>query len=356
MNTQRPISSVQRGADVILMAHGGGGGMTRRLIEDVMVRELGNPILAPLDDGAYLRLSGTDLVMTTDSYVVDPIFFPGGDIGRLAVCGTVNDLAMMGAEPRYLSLALIIEEGLSLADLRRIVRSVGRTAREAGVAIVTGDTKVIGRGRGGRGEAIRTGSDIFINTTGLGTRCRGVDTSVANARPGDAVIVTGAIGDHGIAIMNARDGLQLKSSLKSDVQPLWSLIKPVLKAVPRIHCLRDPTRGGVAGALCDIARSSGRGIRIQEKSLPVRPEVRGSCGILGLDPLNVANEGKALVVCAGSDANRVLKILRGHRAGKRACIIGRVASGHAGLVVMETACGGERLVDVPTGEDLPRIC
>jgi hydrogenase expression/formation protein HypE len=306
-----------------------------------------NPILARLDDGACLSVPESDLVLTTDSYVVRPIFFPGGDIGKLAVCGTINDLAMQGAEPRYLSLALILEEGLPLEDLEKIIASVGKTASEAGVKIVTGDTKVVERGSGG---------GVFINTAGLGIRKAGVDTHVANAKPGDTMIVTGTIGDHGIAVMSAREGLEFESKLVSDVAPLWDLVRVMLDAVPDIHCLRDPTRGGLASAVNDIAESSSVSIRLRESAIRVRDEVRGACGLLGLDPLNVANEGKAVVVCSRQDSCRVLEVLRSHRLGSETCIIGEVVARHAGQVVLETTLGGERIVDVPSGEDLPRIC
>jgi len=357
--------------DVVLLAHGGGGLMTRKLIEEVILGELENPILKRMDDAACISIAETELAMTTDSYVIDPVFFPGGDIGYLAVCGTVNDLAMQGAEPRFLSLALIIEEGFRIDDLKRIIGSVGKAARSSGVSIVTGDTKVIERSRryGGPDAALsamaggqaggewRAGEPgIFLNTTGIGARLAGVDVSVTNAKPGDVIIITGTMGDHGMAIMNTREGLKLSSDLASDVQPLWSLIKPVLDAVPDIHCMRDPTRGGVAAAVCDIARSSGVCIRLSEKSLPVKPEVLGSCSILGLDPLNVANEGKAILVCAEKDLVVVLEILRAHPAGRESCAIGKVIDAPGGMVLLETTAGGERIVDVPTGEDLPRIC
>jgi hydrogenase expression/formation protein HypE len=337
---------------VILMGHGGGGRLTRQIIRDIMLRELGNPILAPLDDGACVSVPEKDLVLTTDSYVVDPIFFPGGDIGKLSVCGTVNDLCMQGAVPRYLTLGLILEEGLPLADLDRVVRSIGATVRPCGVLVVTGDTKVVERAW--RGRAGTPG--LFINTTGLGVRRPGVDVAVANARPGDAVIVTGTIGDHGMAIMNARENLGLQSALLSDVAPLDAMIGAVLEAVPGVRCLRDPTRGGLAAALADIAEASACGIRIREDALPVRREVRGACQLLGLDPLNVANEGKAVIVCGESERAAVLGELHKTELGREACVIGRVMAAPAGTVILETRAGGERRVLVPAGEELPRIC
>lgn len=359
--------------DIILMAHGGGGALTRKIIDELILVELGNPILNKLDDGACLSIPESELVLTTDSYVVDPVFFPGGDIGRLAVSGTINDLAMQGAEPRYMSLGLIIEEGFPIRDLKRIIRSVKNVSEETGVLIVTGDTKVIGRVQGSaqppesfrqneqngvqgfRVQDERKGG-IFINTTGLGVRRPGVDVAVSNALPGDTVIITGSMGDHGMAVMNIREGLQLESQLLSDVAPLWNMIGHLLETVGSIHCLRDPTRGGVAAALCDIADASSCGIRIRESVLPVKDEVKGACSILGLDPLNVANEGKALVVCDGSDADRVLEVLHSHPLSREARVIGKVVAEQAGVVLLETKIGGERIVDVPMGEDLPRIC
>lgn len=334
--------------DIIMMGHGGGGAMTGSLINGLIMRELGNPILEKLDDSACIEMPGEGLVFTTDSYVIDPIFFPGGDIGMLSVCGTANDLAMQGAEPRYMSLGLIIQEGFSMSDLEKIISSIGETARSAGVAIVTGDTKVI-ENRGDKGG-------IFINTSGVGAGRPGVDVSASNAKEGDMIIVSGTLGDHGIAVMNEREGLGLKSGLASDVAVLWPMVNALLEAVPDIHCLRDPTRGGLAAALCDIATKSGCSIRIREHDLPIRDEVRGVCGLLGLDPLNVANEGKAVIVCPGDKADKALGILRDSVTGKDACAVGEVVSGGIGRVVMKTCAGGERIVDVLAGLDLPRIC
>lgn len=332
--------------EVILMAHGGGGVLTGNLIREIILRELGNPILAKLDDGACIDVEECHLVMTTDSYVIDPIFFPGGDIGKLAVCGTVNDLVMQGAEPRYMSLALIIEEGLPLSDFEKIICSIGNTARETGVQIVTGDTKVIERRKKG---------GIFINTTGIGVRVPGSDVSVSNAKQGDVLIISGTIGDHGIAIMNVREGLNLQSDIVSDATPLWGMMKGVITSHV-IHCLRDPTRGGVAAAVCDIADSSRCSILIEEASLPVRTDVTGACDLLGLEPVNVANEGKALIVCPADSCDGVLASLRAHESGRNAAVIGKVVEGRPGMVYMRTRSGGERIIDIPTGEDLPRIC
>lgn len=334
--------------DIILMGHGGGGKLTGILIRDLILKHLGNPILARLDDGACLDLPSGQVVFTTDSYVIDPIFFPGGDIGEIAVCGTVNDLVMQGARPLYLSLSLIIQEGLLISDLERIIISIRDAASKVGVQIVTGDTKVV------------DGSDpkggIYINTAGIGERLPGVDVSVANAREGDVVIVTGTIGDHGVAIMNEREGLGMRSSLESDTAPLWGMMEALFVDPSLLHCLRDPTRGGVAAAVCDMAEASSCSIRLNEAALPVKDEVKGACGLLGLEPLNIANEGKALIVCAAERQEYVLETLRGHELGKNACVIGEVLASPSGRVVLTTRSGGERIVDVPAGEDLPRIC
>ncbi len=334
--------------DIILMGHGGGGLMTGKLIRDLIVKELSNPILDRLDDAACIDVPERDLVFTTDSYVVNPIFFPGGNIGGLAVCGTVNDLVMQGAEPRYLSLGLIIQEGLPLSDLEKVIVSVRDVASQVGVQVVTGDTKVI-EGCDGKGE-------LYINTSGIGICMPGVDVSVSNAKADDAVIITGTIGDHGVAIMNEREGLGLQSSLESDAAPLWGMMRGLLEDASLVHCLRDPTRGGVAAALCDIAQSSSCGIRIDEKLLPIKDEVKGACGLLGLDPLNVANEGKALVVCPIESQDAVLGILNSHELGRDASVIGSVLPAATKRVVMKTFAGGERIVDVPASGDLPRIC
>ena len=335
------------GSDPILLSHGGGGLLTRRLVKELIVRHLGNSILNELDDGALLKIKEKDAVFTTDSYVVRPIVFPGGDIGRLAACGTINDLVMMGAEPRFLSLGLILEEGLPMADLERALASMRAALRGCGAKVVTGDTKVVERGMG---------FGMFINTAGVGFRVRGADTRVANASPGDAVIVTGPVGDHGAAVMSCRAGVSLRSELKSDVAPLWGMLAPVLRCGPRIHCLRDPTRGGLAAALNDIAEASGTGIRIAESAIPVRKEVRGVCGLLGLDPLNLACEGRAVVICPRRASGAILQRIRSHPIGRKAEVIGKVCKGHPGMVILETAFGGERIIEIPTGEDLPRIC
>jgi len=321
--------------------------MTSALLRDVILPRIRNPVLDSLDDGAYVQAPAADLVLTTDAYVVSPLFFPGGDIGRLAVCGTVNDLAMQGARPLWLTLSLIIEEGFALSDLERVMDSVGRTAAEAGVLIAAGDTKVVERG---------AGNGLFVCTSGVGVRREGVDTSVSNARPGDVVIINGPVGDHGVAVMSVREGLGFETEVTSDAAPLHDLVASVLDVCPEVHCLRDPTRGGVTAALCDIAEASGVGIRISEEAIPVRDAVRGACDLLGLDPLNAANEGKAVVIAPASCADRVLEVMRCHPLGREAARIGRVTEGPCGRVLLETRIGGERLLLPPAGEELPRIC
>lgn len=329
------------------MSHGGGGLRSRLLVQELIVRHLGNPILNRLDDGACLSIDKKNIVFTTDSFVVKPLFFPGGDIGKLAVCGTVNDLAMMGAEPRYLSLGLIIEEGLAMADFERVILSIKKMIKHTGVKLVTGDTKVVEKGMG---------FGLFINTAGIGVRRGNADTAVANARPGDAVIVTGTLGDHGAAVVSCREGINLESKLTSDVAPLWGLTAPLIRHGIELHCLRDPTRGGLAAALCDIAEASDVGIRVFEEKLPVKKEVAGICRLLGLDPLNIACEGRAVIVCPQQLCKSALKILRSHPSGRKAVAVGIVDKQPAGKVILETELGGERIIEMPMGEDLPRIC
>ncbi len=343
-NNANPMSAFNSN-DIILLSHGGGGVRSQALIHDIILCRLGNPILARLDDSACLTIPEAELAFTTDSYVVNPIFFPGGDIGKLAACGTINDLAMQGAEPRYLSLGLILEEGLPLEDLDRVIRSLAEVTKQAGVQVVTGDTKVVERGKG---------NEIFINTSGIGARLPGTDVSAGNAHNGDVIIVTGSLGDHGAAVMSRR--LNLKSALLSDVAPLWNLVAPLLREIPNLHCLRDPTRGGVAAAVCDIAEKSRVCIRLKEAALPVRQEVLGICQLLGLDPLNAANEGKALVICPQADAAAALLLLRAHPLGRNAAVIGAVCAEPVGMALLETTAGGERIIQMPLGEDLPRIC
>jgi len=332
--------------DKILLAHGSGGKLAHELIERSLVKALANPLLAKLDDSAVFELSGR-LAFTTDSYVVSPIFFPGGDIGKLAICGTVNDLAMSGACPLYLSLAFIIEEGLALTELEQIVDSVQRAAREAGVQIVTGDTKVVHRG---------SADKLFINTAGVGTVPEGVDISGSNARAGDKVILSGTIGDHGIAVISQREGLRFSTRLKSDCAPLGGLVADMVRASPDIHCLRDPTRGGLATTLNELAKQSKVSIRIEEERIPVKEAVLAACEMLGFDPLYVANEGKLVAIVPAKEADKVLKAMQKSRYGKDAAIIGEVGAEHPGRVVMKTVLGASRIVDMLVGDLLPRIC
>ena len=339
-------------ADTITLAHGSGGKAMRDLIDDVFVGGFDSPELALLEDQARFPLStltalGDRLAMTTDSYVVDPLFFPGGDIGKLAVAGTVNDLAVGGATPLYLSCGMIIEEGLSVDILRRVVASMKATADAAGVRIVTGDTKVVHRGAADK---------LFINTAGIGVIREGVDIAAHHARPGDVVLCNGFIGDHGAAIVDARGELAMENSIASDCQPLGGLIAAMLDQCTDIHCLRDATRGGIATVLNEYAQASNCGIRIDEDALPIRPQVRGMCEILGLDPLYLANEGKLLAVVPAEAAEGLLAVMRTDAAGVDSCVIGEVQAEPVGRVVLNTSFGGERVVDTLVGEQLPRIC
>jgi hydrogenase expression/formation protein HypE len=332
--------------DKILLAHGSGGKLAHDLVEKGFVKTLTNPLLDRLDDSAVFDLSGR-LAFTTDSYVVSPIFFPGGDIGRLAVCGTVNDLAMSGARPLYLSLAFIIEEGLLLSELERIVNSVQKTAQEAEVKIITGDTKVVPRG---------SADKLFINTAGVGLIPEGVDIAGDKAKPGDKVILNGAIGDHGIAVISQREGLSFATKLKSDCAPLGGLVAEMLDTSKNINCLRDPTRGGLATTLNELAKQSKVSMRIEEKAIPVREEVLGACEMLGFDPLYVANEGKLVAIVPPGDADKILKAMKKNKYAKEAVIIGEVAAEKPGRVVMKTVLGAHRIVDMLVGDLLPRIC
>lgn len=333
-------------ADRILLAHGSGGKLAHDLVQKMFVDVLGNPILAKLDDAAVFTASGR-LAFTTDSYVVTPIFFPGGDIGKLAVCGTVNDLAMSGARPLYLSLSFIIEEGFPQKDLEKIVNSVKEATDEAGATIVTGDTKVVDQG---------SADGLYINTSGVGLIPEGVDVSGGNARPGDKVLLSGPIGDHGIAVMSKREGFSFSTKLESDCAPLNDMVADMLAASSNIHCLRDPTRGGLATTLNELAKQSEIKIIIEEERLPVRDEVLAACEMLGFDPLYVANEGKLVAVVAAPDAERVLNAIRKTRYGKEAVILGEVVEGDSGRVVMKTHLGATRIVDMLVGDLLPRIC
>ncbi|MGE0085432.1 MAG: hydrogenase expression/formation protein HypE [Desulfococcaceae bacterium] len=334
--------------DKISLDHGSGGKISHSLISGIIAPIFDNSILARMDDGAVLEIGGKRLAFSTDSYVVDPIFFPGGDIGGLAVNGTVNDIAMCGAVPLYLSTGIIMEEGFSIADLKRILQSMKAAAQEAGVSIVTGDTKVVPKG---------TADKIFINTAGVGLIPEGVDVAGANVRPGDKIILSGTMADHGMAVLTQREGLRFETPIQSDTAPLNHMVKKITeKAGKEIHALRDPTRGGVGTTLNEIALASCAGIRIHEEKLPVNPAVAGICELLGFDPLYVANEGKMLVFVSPDSAGDVLDIIRAEKYGKDACIIGEATADHPGKVFMQTRIGGTRMVDMLTGEQLPRIC
>lgn len=330
----------------VLLAHGSGGRLSHDLVRRVFVSRLANPALAPLDDAARLAEANGRLAFTTDAYVVKPLFFRGGDVGRLAVCGTVNDLSMVGARPLYLSAAFVLEEGFPLADLERIVDSMRAAADEAGVVVVTGDTKVVERG---------SADGLFITTAGVGVIEPGVEVSGANARPGDAVIISGTIGDHGIAVVSAREGIAFETEVASDVAPLNHLVQAVL-AAGGVKVLRDPTRGGLATTLNEIAEQSRVAISLEEETLPVRDGVRAACEMLGFDPLYVANEGKVVAVVAAGAAEAVVAAMRRTPQGRDARIIGRVREGPAGRVTLRTRIGGTRIVDMLAGELLPRIC
>lgn len=332
--------------DRIMLSHGSGGKLSHDLVAKRFLPAFENPWLARMDDAAVVDLRGR-IAFTTDSYVVTPVFFPGGDIGRLAVSGTVNDLAMVGATPLYLSIAFIIEEGFPEGDLVMIAASARATADEAGVRIVTGDTKVVHRGKA---------DGIFVNTAGLGTVPDGIQISGSKARVGDRVILSGSIGDHGIAVLSVREGLKFNSALKSDCAPLNDLVARILNTSRDIHCLRDPTRGGLATTLNEIAGQSSVGMSIDETAVPVREEVRAACEMLGFDPLYVANEGKLVAFVPADDAQAVLNAMRTHEHGRDAAIIGTVTEAHPGRVVMKTAIGSTRIVDMPVGEMMPRIC
>ena len=331
----------------IQLDQGSGGRASHELIRDVFVEAFRNDFLLEMNDSALVQVAGGQLAMTTDSYVVDPIVFPGGNIGSLAVHGTVNDLAMRGARPLYLTAGFILEEGLSMESLSEIVRSMAQAAREAGVFIVAGDTKVVPKGKADK---------IFINTSGVGIVAPGVDVAGQNAKPGDAVLINGTIGDHGMAVLCRREGLALENDILSDSAALNGLVAEMLDTCPSIHVLRDPTRGGVATSLNEIAQQSDVGVRLFEEALPIREDVRGACELLGLDPLYVANEGKVLVCVPEEDADRLIRSMRGHPLGKSACRIGEVVSGDPGRVFLRTRIGAHRLVDMLRGEQLPRIC
>ncbi len=333
--------------DTVQLAHGAGGRLSAELIEKLILPRFACDELDKLEDQAVLELPPGRVAFSTDTFVVDPIFFPGGDIGDLAVNGTVNDVAMSGARPLALSVGFVLEEGLPLADFHRILCSMERAARTAGVRVVTGDTKVVGRG----------GCDkIFINTSGLGVIPEGVSLSAASLQPGDAVLISGTLADHGMAIMSRREGLSFAADIASDTAALNGLVQALLDSGVAPRALRDPTRGGLATTMNEFAAAGGVGIVLEEEAIPVRDDVRGACEILGIDSLYVANEGKLVAVVAEADAEAALAALRAHRLGSQARIIGRVRADHPGVVTMRTALGSERIVDMPVGEQLPRIC
>lgn len=330
----------------VMMAHGGGK-LMRQMIEQMFVPGFGNEALAQLHDGAVFSVGGARLAFTTDSYVVRPYRFPGGDIGSLSVHGTVNDLAMCGAKPLCLSAAFLLEEGLPMAALWGVVQSMQRAAAAASVQVVTGDTKVVDKGKG---------DGIFINTAGLGVVEPGVAIGPKQIRPGDRILVSGDLGRHGIAIMAVREGLQFETTIESDSAPLWGLVQALLVEGVSVHCLRDLTRGGLATALVELAEQARVPIAIEETAIPVREDVRGACEMLGLDPLYVANEGRCVAFVAPRDVDRALAILRAHPLGAQAALIGEVAGPTAGMVTMKSAIGSTRIVDMLSGEQLPRIC
>lgn len=333
--------------DKILLEHGGGGLLMSSLIREIFVPALHNEYLDRMGDSAVIRIGEQRVCFTTDSYVVDPIFFPGGDIGSLAVNGTVNDISMCGGVPAFLSLGIILEEGFPVQDLRRIVASIGEAAKAAGVRVVTGDTKVVARG---------SCDKIFINTSGIGVVDYAPELSASSIEPGDALIVSGTIGDHGAAILSTRQDLGFRSDILSDCAPLNGLVQVILKASPHVRFMRDATRGGLGAILVEASEQSGLSLEIDEHSIPVRQEVAGLCEILGLDPLFIANEGKMVAVCAPEDAEEVLSCMRAHPLGSRAAIIGHVARGSRPRVVLNTLIGGTRELDLPEGELIPRIC
>jgi hydrogenase expression/formation protein HypE len=340
--------------DHILLGHGSGGQLTAELIRGLFVPAFGNSVLAALEDQATVSLDGsangrrsTRIAFTTDAFVVRPLFFPGGDIGSLAVHGTVNDLAVGGARPLFLSAAFILEEGLPLADLERIAASMRKACDEAGVALVTGDTKVVDRGKG---------DQVFITTSGIGLVPEGRSLSIRTARPGDCIVVSGTIGDHGIAIMSVREGIEFETVLESDSAPLTDLVGVMLEECPGIRCMRDPTRGGVSSVLNELAEASRVGVELRESAIPYRSEVRAACEMLGLDPLYVANEGKLLAVVPPEGADRLVGAMRKHPLGRNAAVIGTIVADHPGMVTLHSLVGGQRVVTMLAGEQLPRIC
>lgn len=331
----------------IVLGHGGGGKLSADLVRHLFLPAFGNEALNRLGDSTVFSLNGARLAVSTDSFVVRPLFFPGGNIGELAVNGTVNDLAMSGARPLYLTAGFIVEEGLPLAQLGAIVESMAAAAKAAGVQLIAGDTKVVDKGHG---------DGVFINTSGLGLIPDGVDIGPQRAQPGDAVLLSGTIGDHGMAIMSVREGLQFETEIVSDTAPLNGLVEAMLAVTREIHVLRDPTRGGLASALNEIAQAAGVGIALEERQIPVNPAVHSACEMLGMDPLYVANEGKLTAIVPESQAEAVLAAMRAHPLGRRAARIGQVVAAHPGMVTARTGIGGTRVVDMQIGEQLPRIC
>ncbi|MFC5889500.1 hydrogenase expression/formation protein HypE [Kitasatospora sp. CM 4170] len=331
----------------VVMGHGGGGAMSAELVENVFAPAFGGRVLAQLGDSAVLELGGARLAFSTDSYVVRPLFFPGGSIGDLAVNGTVNDLAMSGARAAYLSCGFILEEGVETAVVDRVARALGAAARVAGVEVATGDTKVVEAGHG---------DGIYLNTAGIGLVPAGVDIRPQRAVPGDVVIVSGEIGLHGVAIMSVREGLEFGVEIQSDCAALGGLVEAMLAVTPDLHVLRDPTRGGLAAALNEIASAAGVGVTVSERAIPVPPQVANACAILGLDPMYVANEGKLVAFVPREHADAVLAAMWAHPLGARAAVIGECVTAHPGMVVARTPFGGTRVVDLPLGEQLPRIC
>jgi len=331
----------------ILLAHGSGGRLTHDLVREIFLPQFSNPFLKPLDDSAKITNRQGSIGFTTDSYVVNPIFFPGGDIGKLAVCGTVNDLSMIGAIPFYLSLSLIIEEGFSIELLQQIASSIHKTAEKAGVSIVTGDTKVVEHG---------AADQLFVNTSGIGWIKPGINLSGINAKPGDHILLSGYLGDHEIAILSQREGFKFQGELQSDCAPLNDLVEKMLDACPSIRCMRDPTRGGLATTLNEIASMSNVGMVIEEEKIPIRESVRGICELLGLDPLYLANEGKLIAICPPNEAERLLEAMKSHPLGRNAEVIGIVTEENRKRVTLHTLIGGHRILDMLSGGQYPRIC
>jgi hydrogenase expression/formation protein HypE len=331
----------------VILGHGGGGALSKDLVDHLFVPAFRNRELEALGDAAVLTVSAGRLAFSTDSFVVHPLFFPGGSIGELAVCGTVNDLAMAGAVPLYLSAAFVLEEGLPMATLGRIVEAMAAAAQRAGVTVVTGDTKVVERGHG---------HGCYITTAGIGRIPDGLDLGPHQVRLGDSVLVSGFLGDHGMAVMSVREGLEFDTTIESDAAPLGDLVHSLLAAAPGVRMLRDPTRGGLAASLTEIAEASKTGIEIIERNLPVRPQVQAACELLGLDPLFVANEGKLTAIVASDQTEVALAALRAHPLGRDAAVVGTVVAEHPSLLVAKTGLGGKRVVPLPIGEQLPRIC